>query len=67
LRSGTYELQDARLDDGNEAYQVTGTASSAQKLDMRLVRNGNTFVVNGTLSQPHVIPAAIDTQAALKP
>lgn len=68
LHSGTFEFQNARLHDGAEAYQVTGTASPGQKLDIRLVRSGTAFVVNGTLSQPRVVPAPpVDTQAALKP
>jgi hypothetical protein len=68
LHSGTFEFQNAHLNDGIEAYQVTGTASPGQKLDIKLVRSGSAFVVNGTLSQPRVVPAPpVDTQAALKP
>lgn len=68
LHSGTFEFQNAHLNDGTEAYQVTGTASPGQKLDIKLVRSGSAFVVNGTLSQPRVVPAPpVDTQAALKP
>lgn len=68
LRSGIFELQQARLDSDSDIYQVTGTAAPGQKLDMKLVRNGSTYVVNGTLFQPHVAPAVVtDTQASLKP
>jgi hypothetical protein len=68
LRSGVFELQSGTLDNGVEAYDVRGTASPGQKLDIRFARNGSSFQVNGTLSEPHVVPAsAIDTRAALKP
>ena len=50
-------------------YQVVGSASLANQLDLRLIRNtGRGFTVTGSVSAPRVERRCFpETQAALKP
>jgi hypothetical protein len=49
-------------------YQVSGTVSSGNKLDLKLARTGGGYIVNGTLIEPRAVPdKSASTQAALKP
>jgi hypothetical protein len=68
LRDSTFELVNGKLETASGSYEVSGTASASRKLQMKLVRSGAGFVIDGTLSAPHVVPVTSpDTQAALKP
>lgn len=69
LAHGEFTLQDAKLQSPVANYLMTGSASMAQRLDLKLAQKGSpAFTVTGTLSDPRV--AAVrhaETQAALKP
>jgi hypothetical protein len=68
LDDGTFELAKGKLESASGSYQVTGTASPGQKLQMKLVHSGGGYAIDGTLSAPHVVPINIpDTRASLKP
>ncbi|HVO60179.1 MAG TPA: AsmA family protein [Terriglobales bacterium] len=68
VRNGNFELAKGRLESTSGPYEVTGTASSGQKLQMKLTRSGGGFVIDGTLSSPRVVAVdSADTRAALKP
>ncbi len=68
LRNGKFELANGRLENGTAAYQVTGTASLGRQLQVKLTHAGGGFLIEGTLSTPHVMPfSAPDTRASLKP
>ncbi|MBZ5598302.1 MAG: AsmA family protein [Acidobacteriia bacterium] len=69
LRSGTFDIQEGKLETPGGIYQVSGTASLGRALDVRLSRGGaHGFNVSGTLTQPRVVQATFpETQAALKP
>lgn len=69
LHAGVFEIQQGKLETPVGIYQVSGTASLRQQLDVRLGRSdARGFNVTGTLSAPRVLPAsAPETRAALKP
>jgi len=69
LRDGTFEIHEGRLETSSAAYQLSGTASLGQILDLKLVRSGGPgFGITGTLTKPHVTPASTqETEAVLKP
>ncbi len=69
LRDGKFEIEQSKLQTPASIYQLSGSASLSQVLDIRLVRDGtHGFNITGTLTQPHVvINATPETQAALKP
>ncbi len=77
LLNGAFELNQARLNCSAGAYEVTGTASLARVLALKLtpirasaqVHAGNkAYTITGTLADPRVTPVvAPETQARLKP
>ncbi len=68
LSDGKLEIGDGKLQSSDTTYQVVGSASLANSLDLRLIRNtGRGFNVTGSLTSPRVEPAIFpETQAALK-
>ena len=69
LHDGTFEIHDGKLETLTAAYQLSGTASLEQILDLKLVRSGGPgFGITGTLTKPHVTAStAPETEAVLKP
>lgn len=69
LRDSIFEIREGKLETPSGIYQVSGTASLGQKLQVKLSRSGGSgFNVTGPLSAPRVLPASAgETQAALKP
>jgi hypothetical protein len=69
LKHGLFEIQEGKLETPAGIYQVSGTASLAKVLDVKLVRDSShSFNVSGTLTAPRVSPAVNpETRAALKP
>jgi hypothetical protein len=69
LHDKTVEIEEGKLQTPTSIYQLSGTASFDQAIDMKLVRDrARAFNITGTLTQPHVVVnASPDTQAALKP
>jgi len=65
----TLEIQEGKLETPASKFEVSGTASFGQKLDIRFARNGERgFNIIGTLSEPRVLELPPgETQAALKP
>jgi hypothetical protein len=68
LHDGKFEIQDGKLNTTHEVFQLSGTASMAQVLNLKLTRPGASgFSVTGPLAGPHVFSfAAPETRAALK-
>jgi hypothetical protein len=66
-RDGKFEIREGKLETAEGIYQVSGTVSAGNKLDMKLARTGGGYAVTGTLAQPRVVPDKTPTQAALKP
>ncbi|MGO9128043.1 MAG: AsmA family protein [Terriglobales bacterium] len=68
MRAGKFEIQGGSLETQGEEYQLSGTASLARVLDLKLTRDGAPgFNITGTLTQPRVTPlAAANAQAALR-
>jgi AsmA protein len=67
-RDGKFEIKDGKLQMPDSIYQVSGTVSSGNKLDLKLARTGGGYIVNGTLIEPRAVPdKSASTQAALKP
>jgi hypothetical protein len=66
-REGEFEIREGKLETAEGIYQVSGTVSASNKLDLKLARTGGGYAVTGTLAQPRVAPDKTPTQAALKP
>jgi hypothetical protein len=69
LSNGLFQIEQGKLETPAIIYQVSGTASLGQKLDMVLARQGaQSFNVTGTLAAPRILSASThETRAALKP
>lgn len=69
LENGKFEFQESKLETPSGIYQVSGSASLGQTLDVKLMRDGAPgFNIRGTLAAPRVTPAPTpETQVALKP
>jgi len=69
LKEKVLQIIDGRLEAAGNIYQLSGTASQGQTLDVKLLRSGNHgFLIHGTLKEPHMVPAvSSETQASLKP
>jgi AsmA family/AsmA-like C-terminal region len=69
LSDGELDITDGKLQCTEATYQVAGSASMSNELNLRLVRNtGRGFNVTGSLTDPIVQPALFpETRAALKP
>ena len=69
LRNSAFEISDGKLETPGGTYLLSGTASLKRTLDLKLARSGaQGFNITGTLTRPHVAPAAAqETAIALKP
>ena len=69
LHDRMFEIHEGKLETASGTYQLSGTASFRQTLDLKLARNGATgFNITGTLTRPRVAPATTqETEAVLKP
>jgi len=69
LQDRRFEFHDAKLETPTGAYQLSGTATLGEALDLKLVRGGATgFNITGTLSRPRVAATTTQaTEAVLKP
>jgi hypothetical protein len=69
LNNGEFKLEKSKLDTGEGSYQVSGNATMAQKVNLKLLRGTSQgYNITGTLSVPRVVPvSSTETQAALKP
>lgn len=70
LRGGKIEFRDTQLDSSNGKFNVSGTASFAQELDLKLARgtvSSAGFSIRGTLTEPRVAALPGTEQARLKP
>lgn len=69
LRDAQFEIEQGKLQTLGSIYQLSGTASLARALDIKLTRDGaHGFSITGTLNQPRVaVSTTPETQAALKP
>ena len=55
LQSGSFSLTDCKLQSSGILYAVRGTASYDRNLDLRMQHSGGrSYVISGTLDQPHV-------------
>jgi hypothetical protein len=55
LQDGTFALSDCKLQSNGASYSVKGTASYGRNLAVQLERSGGqSYVISGTLDQPHV-------------
>lgn len=68
LNAGTLTVDDGKLETPDGIYGVSGTATLARSLDLKLTREGiRGFSITGTLTAPHVAQAGPPaTRAALK-
>jgi AsmA family/AsmA-like C-terminal region len=69
LQDGEFKIAESKLETATRTFDVTGTATLGQKIDVMLAGAGpHGFNVTGTLSEPRVSPTNMaETQAALKP
>lgn len=77
LRDGDFEIDKGRLLSPEGAYEVSGTASLGQRLDLKLIQDAETksenagplmYSITGTVTKPHVALVPMpETQAQLKP
>jgi len=69
LQDGKFKIQEGKLETTMGSFQVSGTASLARVVNLKLTREGVPgFNIKGTLMEPHVSPIlAPETRAALKP
>ena len=69
LQNGKFEIKDCRLQTPAASYDLSGTASFARVLNLKLTRDGAPgFAITGTLAEPRVEELTrSETQAALKP
>jgi len=68
LRDGTFSFQDAKLDGPEGIYTVSGTASLAGALKLKMVSEGTSgYDLSGTLTRTRVSQLATATRASLQP
>jgi hypothetical protein len=70
LKAGKIEINDTKLISPSATYQVSGTASLDQEVDLKLTRGSSLsnvgYTVVGTVAEPHVTPLSSSVQAGLK-
>lgn len=69
LHDSMFEILDGKLETASAIYQLSGTASLKQMLDLKLIPNGAPgFTITGPLTRPRVAPAAAaqEAETALK-
>lgn len=72
LHAGNLEIDGAKLDSPEGAYEVTGTATLQRELALKMTRSpgspaAGAYAISGTLAKPTVTPLARAEQARLKP
>jgi hypothetical protein len=69
LLDGDIDFKKSKLEIAGNVYQVNGTASLNQKLNLRLDRDGSTgFEITGTVTEPQISTTTTrEAEAALKP
>ena len=69
LHHAAFEIEQGKLETPAGIYQLSGTASLGQALDLKLTRDSaHSFNITGTLTDPRVaVATSPETQAALKP
>jgi hypothetical protein len=68
FQKGAFELVKAKLESTSGAYDVTGTGSLAQEIQVKMAHSGGGYAIGGTLSAPRVVQIKNpDTRASLKP
>jgi len=68
LHDNAFDIQDGKLETPDAIYQLSGTASLGQSIDLKLIRSGASgFSITGTFTRPRVAPTAPETEAVLKP
>jgi hypothetical protein len=69
LRDEKFDIQAGELETATDVFQLSGTASLSQVLNLKLTRESAPgFSITGTLTEPHVTQVATpETRAALKP
>lgn len=67
LQDGKFKIREGKLESPGSIYQLSGSASLGQILDVKLVRDSSHgFSITGTVAEPRVAPTTQETQAALK-
>ncbi|MFZ0298230.1 MAG: hypothetical protein WAM13_07770, partial [Candidatus Sulfotelmatobacter sp.] len=74
LRDGQIEIEKGKLISAGGVYELSGTASLGQILDLKLARGTDSkpasslvYSISGTVAEPKVAPTTPVTQARLKP
>ena len=76
LQDGKIEIDKGKLVTPAETYQVTGSATLGQTLDLELTQGSDlksahpgspVYSITGTVAEPHVALTTPETQARLKP
>jgi hypothetical protein len=69
LRDGTFEIEEGKLETPGGIFQLSGTASLGQTLNVKLIHDAKQgYTITGTLPEPKVAPATpAETRASLKP
>ena len=71
LQGDEFSMQDTTLDSPSGRFQLSGTASLARELNLKLGRTGGGatagYRITGTLAAPQVVPLPRTEQARLKP
>jgi AsmA family len=74
LRGGKIEIEKGKLVSAGGTYEISGTASLKQVLDLKLARGANlrpasspVYSITGTVAEPQIVLTTPVTQARLKP
>lgn len=70
LRAGKIEIKGAKLDSPDGSYELSGTATLKNDVDLKLTRVSGApagYAITGTLNAPRVAPLTRVEQARLKP
>ncbi len=68
LHNGSFQIEQGKLETPAGIFQLSGTASFGQALNVKLAREaGQGYIITGTLPEPKIVPTtAIETRASLK-
>lgn len=72
LHATELEIKNTTLDSPEGRYELSGTASFAREIDVKLTQlpgyaTGSGYAITGTLAEPQVAPLSSSEQARLKP
>jgi hypothetical protein len=71
LLDGKFDIGDTKLDSPRGKYQLSGTASLEQDVNLKMERTpttaGGGYGITGTLAEPRVLRLSTTEQARLKP